>query len=780
MKRINPILILVGIFTFFQVQAFQPFNIQSIRVEGLQRVSKGAVLDNLPFHVGDSFSESDTDPAIQSLYKTGFFKDVQISKEASVLVTRLVERPILGALELTGIKDKEKIKKLLQTAGLAEGRFYDPALLLQAQKELERHYLTRGRYGVKVVPSVTPIKAEGKGAGNLVKVKLSIFEGDVAHIKQIKIVGNSVFPEKTLLKEFHLSKTHWLSWFKQDDQYNKDILNADLEILKTYYLDRGYVRFQVESSQVALSPDKKHIFIHIQVNEGARYTFGESTLSGDFVVPKEQLIPLLAVLKTGSVFSREQLLAVRQALEDKMGDEGYGRSEARVMDQVDEGSKQVNIQFQLVPGKRLYVRRIFFQGNATTKDEVLRRELTQMEGTWMAPSLIQEGKEKILRRGFGTQVDVETTPVPEVSDQVDLTYKIEEARLGQVNAGFGYSPSERMMFNFSINQENFFGTGKGVGFSFDRGKALTNYSVDYQDPYFTIDGIGMGTSAYYSKSDFSKTTNVSTYTLDTLGAELRFVLPIAKYEALRLSVGYDDSHLKPDALVAPEIASFITRFGNRFPEYTLSLGWSYDSLDKRIFPTQGLSQSLGLKTVVPGAKLQYYRLSYDVTHYHPLGSSDAWIMQLSANTAYGNGYGKTPVMPFYRNYVAGGTRFVRGFEENSLGPKDSFGRAFGGNALVAASAALIFPNPIKPDAKSVRTSLFLDLGQVYDTRTKRRLVNGRWVNPNPAGLRYSMGLSLTWHTPLAGAPLSFSLARPLKRKTGDAPRYFNFWMGTQF
>lgn len=779
MKRLNQIYLLVTLLFFVApVFAFQPFVIQSIRVEGLQKVSKGAVLDNLPFQVADSFSESDTDAVIQSLYKTGFFKDVQLSKTDNILVIKLIERPTIRELQIVGIKDKEKIKKILTEGGLAEGRFYDPALVLKAQKDLERYYFSQGRYGVKIESSTQENKSDHQFP--TVSLKLSIFEGDTARIKQIKISGNTVFPEKILLKEFRLCKSHWLSWFKKDDQYNKEILNGDLENLKSYYLDRGYLHFEIESSQVALSPDKKHIYIHIQVKEGGLYTFGDSTIDGTFILPKEQFLPLLKPLKPGTTFSRKVLIEVRQALQDKMGNEGYSRADAQVFDQVDEATQGVNLRFNLVPGKRIYVRRIFFKGNSTTKDEVLRRELTQMEGTWIAPSLLKEGKEKILRRGFGSQLEIETIPVPTIPDQVDVAYTIEEARLGQLGAGIGYSPSERLMFNFSMSQENFFGTGNTVDFTFDRGKAMSNYALGYQDPYFTIDGIGMGASAYYSKSDAGKTTNVSSYTLDATGAEMRFVFPTGKYEAFRTSLGYDRSELKPDGLVAQEISDFMGKYGRHFPEFTIGLGWNYDSLDQRIFPTRGLTQALGLKAVVPGAKQQYYKLTYEITNYYPIADSDRWIMSATANLGYGDGYGKTPIMPFYRNFVAGGARFVRGFEENSLGPRDSFGRAFGGNVLSAGAVALIFPNPIKPDVKSVRTTLFLDAGQVYDTRHKRPLGSSAGNNRDLKGLRYSAGLSLTWHSPLAGAPLSFSLARPLNRKPGDQIRHFTFWMGTQF
>jgi outer membrane protein insertion porin family len=773
-KQLKWLFILVGFLSVSWADTFDPFTIKAIRIKGLQRVSEGAVLDDLPFRINDTMTEADAAEGVKALYKTGFFKEVSFARDGNALVVNIIERPTISKLILSGIKDKEKIKKLLKEGGLAEGRFYDPTILLQTVKELERYYLGRGRYGVKIEPIIT-----GESTP-LVTVELSIYEGDVAKIKEIKIMGNQAFSEKELLKEFRLAKTNWLSWFSSDDQYNKEKLNADLETLRSFYMDRGYIRFQIDSSQAALSADKKHIFISVHVVEGEKYLFGESDITGKFVVPKEKMMALLGPLKAGNTFSRKTLFEVKSALEDRLGEEGYSHAEVQPTHQVNEKDKTVEMAFNLVPGKRIYVRRIIIKGNATTQDEVLRRELPQMEGTWISTALVKEGKEKILRRGYGSQVDVETPAVPGVSDQVDVVYKIEEARLGQLGAGVGYSPSERIMFNFSLSQENFFGTGKGVDFTFDNSKASTNYGLGYQDPYFTIDGVGMGFNAYYNKTDLSKTTDVSSYSTDTLGGEVRWVFPMSLYDAIRLSVGYDKTHLKTESIVATEISDFMKENGDQFREFTIRLGWSYDSLDQRIFPHKGMTQSLSILTVVPGANQQYYKLSYDLASYHPLSNSELWILGLSSNLGYGDGYGKTSRMPFYRNYVAGGTRFVRGFVENSLGPKDSLGRAFGGNALLACTASLIFPNPIKPDAKSVRTALFFDAGQVYDTRYRYKTVNGLSVARNPQGLRYAVGMSLTWHTPLGGAPVSFSLAKPLQVKRGDEIRRFNFWMGTQF
>ncbi len=766
------LLILVGCLAFFQAEAFQSFVVQSIRVEGLQRISKGAVLEDLPIETGQTITDAKATEAIRALYKSGFFKEVTLNRDGNVLVVNVIERPTISQLTLVGIKDKEKIKKLLREVGVAEGQLFDPAVLLRGQKELERYYYSRGRYGVKIEPTVT------EELGSLVALTISIYEGDVARIKEIKLIGNTLFSQKELLKDFKTAKTNWLSWFYGDDKYNKEKLNADLETLRSYYMDRGYINFQIDSSQVSLSSDKQSIFITIHITEGDKYNFGHVSLAGQFIVPKEELRPLLAPIEAGGAFSRKTLLEVKQALEDRLGDEGFTFAEARTNHQVIEGKRAVDIVFEMHPGKRMSVRRILFKGNSSTKDEVLRRELPQMEGTWVSNALVKEGKEKILRRGFGSEVDVETPMVPGTTDELDVIYKIEEARLGQISGGLGYSPTEKLMFNFAVSQENFFGTGNAVDFNFDKSKACTSYGLGYMDPYFTIDGVGMGANGYFNQTNLGKTTSISNFTTDTLGGELRWLFPVDKYEFIKVSAGYDDTRLKIDSLFAPrEIKDFTGRYGTQFREMVAGKAWMYESIKQRIFPTRGLSKSKGERTVVPGAKQQYYQLSYSALAYHPLSESEQWVVGLKGNLSYGGGYGKTPRLPFYRNSYAGGISSVRGFEESSLGPKDSAGRSFGGNTLILGTASFIFPNPIKPDAKSVRTALFLDAGQVYDTSYRKSIVNG--TSRNPHGLRYAAGLSLTWHTPL-GAPLSFSLAKPLNVKPGDEKRYFTFSMATQF
>jgi len=755
--------------------AFQSFTVQRIRVEGLKRVSEAAVINELPIRIGQTLTEERAGEVVQALYASGFFKNVSLGQDGQTLVIKVEERATISKLTFTGVKEKEKVQKLLREVGLAEGRLYDPNVIGKAQRELEKYYFSKGRYNVRIEPTVT------ETSPGLMEVTLCIYEGDMAKIKQIKIIGNCVFKESDLLDEFRSAKTNILSWFTGNDQYAKEKLNADLEILRSYYLDRGYIHFQIESVQVSLTPDKKDIYITIHIKEGEQYVFGETTLSGRFVAPEKDLLCLIEPLEPGATFSRKVLLDVKQALEDRMGSEGYYQSEARLDHFINEQKRTVNIRFSLIPGRRIYVRRIQFVGNTTTKDEVLRRELPQLEGTWASSTLIEEGKEKILRRGFASNVEVETKTVVGAEDQMDVVYKVEETRLGQIGAGFGYSGSEKLMFNFSISQENFLGTGKAVDFTLDKSRASSNYAIGYLDPYFTPDGIGFGGSAYYSKSNLSKTSFVTDYIVDTLGGEIRWVFPINKDEALKASIGYDDTRLKiHNRNPATQLTGFINKFGNKFDEYVVSLGWVYDTFDKRIFPTSGVHQAINLQSVIPGAKQQYYKGIYEFSWYYPICESERWIVNVSSALGFGDGYGKTTRMPFYRNFFAGGSRFVRGYGENSLGPRDSNGGAMGGNALAAGTAALIFPNPIKPDAQSVRTALFLDVGQVYDTHKRKGPTDTIAPTKQAVAFRYSVGLSVAWHLPILGAPLTVSLAKPLNPKAGDEKRSFSFWVGTSW
>lgn len=764
------IILIVGILASFSAAAFQPFQVQNIRIEGLRKVSREAVINELPISVGQEISEEEAREAIRALFQLGFFKDVSLAREGNTLIIRVIERPSICRVVINGIKDKDKKLVVLRDVGLAEGRFYDPAVLAAAQKALEKEYFSKGKYGVKISSSVT------EESPSLICVTFDIYEGDVAKIKQIKIVGNTAFTEKELTKEFYSSKTNLLSWFSQDDHYAKEKLNADLETLRSYYLDRGFVQMRVDSAQVSLTPNKKDIYITIHITEGDRYCFGNISIEGDCTVPRERLCALINCMHTGETFSRKKIMDVQQTIADCLGSEGYSMAEILPLDSIREDEKLVDITYQVRPGKRVYVRRIDITGNCTTQDEVLRRELPQMEGTRISTTLIKEGKERILQRGFAKEIEIEMCPVPGTPDQVDVLYKIDEARMSQISAGLGYSASEKIMLNFAIRQENFLGTGKIVDFTVDASRASTNVAFGYQDPYFTVDGIGLGFSAYYNKSHLSKTTRISDYITDTYGADLRFAFPLGRYDAFNIGIGYDYTHLKLASCTALELLDFTQRYGTKFPESYVDFGWHYRNLNHRIFPTCGVSHNIGVKTVLPGAKLTYYIASYDFCWFYPLSDDERWVFNANSTLRFGDGYGKTPVMPFYRHFFAGGSRYVRGFAENSLGPRDSIGRAYGGNALAAGTVALIFPNPIKPDLKSVRTALFLDAGQVYDTREQLKVINGKTVNHKSNGFRYSVGVSVSWNSPFG--LLTVSLAQPLNAKRGDEKQPFTFSVGT--
>ena len=760
------IVMILGLALPVTLFAFPPFIVKKVCFEGLQGISESLVRSEVALPLNEELTEERLSGLIKSLYKTGFFETVSATRAGNSLFFRVVERPTIGELVLKGVKDSDKLKKKIKDLGFAAGRIFDPLLLQRARKEIETYYLTQGRYGVRVDAQVKPLPRNQKS------VRLDIYEGDVAKVRSIRIQGNRAFSENELMKEFHTQKTGWFSWFSKADLYLKEKVNADGETLRSYYLDHGYLDFQLDSTRISLTPDKQHVYVTFYITEGALYRFDKPSLEGDLAIPKKLLNPLLSPIQVGAPFSRKTILEVKEALENRLGSEGYSMAQVHPQPITDRKEKTVAVSYAVESNKRVYVRRIHVIGNALTKDEVLRRELPQMEGARASTSFLQEGRQKILRRGYATDVSVETRRVENTPDQIDVIYKIEESQVNQFGAGLAYSQVEKLVFNLSMSQNNFLGTGKEVGFNFDNSKASTTYTFDYTDPYFTMDGIGMGLSATYGKTDLSRVSTLTQYATDTIGTAVRWVFPIGAYESFRTHIGYDHSHIKTEKKgVSREVSDFIARHGNKANEYHLGVGWTYDSVDQRIFPHSGLTQSLDFKIAIPPSQMRYYRADYELDWYKPISRNEKWIVRLGSHLGYGHGYGKTRQMPFFRNYTMGGISTVRGFDENALGPKDSTRRTLGGNLLVLGKAALIFPFPFEPDAKSVRTSLFVDVGQVYNTHMK----------PKQYGdLRYSVGVSLSWHSPL-GAPLVFSLAKPLNAKRGpggEERRHFQFTMGT--
>lgn len=773
-----------------QASAFESFVIQEIRVEGLQRITEGTVLNYLPVSEGEVLSETRTNEILKALFQTGFFQDIQLSREGNVLVIEVIERPTIGKITVTGNKDipTESLITNLKETGLAEGHVFDRSTLELVRNELERLYFGHGKYSVKID---TVIKDQ---PNNRVDIELNIFEGQAARIKAIHILGNRDFSNKELLKSFTLAQSHCFSFVSRDDQYDKEKLSADLEKLRTFYLDRGYLNFQITSTQVTITPDKRDIYITVNVEEGAPYTLGKILVAGDVDIGKEQIYQLID-LRTGETFNRTKIADITESITDLLGQYGYANANVNPVPELDEAQNVADLTFYIEPGNRMSVRRILFEGNAKTRDEVLRREIIQMESAQVDTKKIEDSRTRLNRTGYFKEVKVDLKPVPGVSDQVDIVYTVEEASAGQLGGGVGFSDVDGLVFNANVSNRNFLGSGNSIDFSFNHSRAYTTYNFGYNNPYYTINGVSRGFSMFYSETDLSKSTSISSYTTDAVGANMSYSYPISPVD--RVSFGYgvqstnltlanqahvenairdNYSNLLIATTIAPvEIVNFIRDNGRRSNEVTLAVGWSRNTYDRYLFPENGTRHAASISFTAPGSTLQYYRLTYDFTYYKKLYKD--FIFNATTLVGYGDGYGKTKELPFYRHFFAGGTNTVRGFDENSLGPRDTQNQPFGGNLLVAGSTGIILPNSWFGDIQSVRTQLFVDIGQVYDLSSKKNLLDGV-TSRNPNGLRYSAGVSLTWMSPIA--PLVFSYAIPLNKRDTDKVKEFSFTFGTVF
>ncbi len=750
--------------------ALESFIIRDIRVEGLQRITEGTVLNYLPVHVGDELENARTADVLRALFETGFFQDIELERDGNALVIKVTERPTIGSVEVSGNKDisKDNLVDTLKTAGLAEGHVFDRSILEQVRNELERLYFSHGKYGVKVETKVEEKKH------NRVDVSITIDEGQAARIKSINLVGNRKFINSELLKNFTLAPSHPLSWVTRSDQYDKQKLAADLESLRTFYLDRGYLNFRIISTQVSITPDKQDIFININLEEGEQFSLGSFHLGGNTILSEAELMPLID-LKEGEIFSRAKVAGIVKAITDRLGEEGYAFAKVNPVPEIQEGELKVKLTFYVEPGNRIYVRRVLIEGNSKTKDEVIRREIIQMESAPVNTKNIEGSKARLNRTGFFTDVKVDLRPVAGSTDEVDLVYVVEEASAGQLGGGVGYSDVDGLLFNANISNRNFLGTGKSIDFNFNHSKAYTTYSMAYNNPYYTIDGISRGFNVFYSETDLGKSTSITSYTTDAYGVNVSYGLPMSPHDRLTFGYGFQSTLLKTGMFLPLEITNFINLYGNKSNEVTLALGWIHNTFDRYVFPENGLQQSAGIMASVPGSDLQYYRLTYNIQWYKSL--MYGFIFTTGGTLGYGSGYDTTELLPFYKNFYAGGVRTVRGFEESSLGPRDSFNNPAGGNFLATATAGLVLPNFISPETRAIRLAWFVDGGQVYDLDGKASLVNPL-LSRNPTGLRYSTGLSLTWMSPIA--PLVFSLATPLNEHQGDKIQKFSFTFGTTF
>jgi outer membrane protein insertion porin family len=739
------------------------FKIEDIRVEGLQRISAGTVFNFLPVKVGDEMTDKDAKSIIRALFKSKYFNDVAVEEQNGVLVITVSERPAISSIEFVGNKDldSKELLKSLSRMGFAEGQVFQQAILERVELELERQYFSRGKYGVTIDSVVTPLDR------NRVAIRINMAEGVVATIASINIVGNTSFDEDELLVDFESTTGGLLSSFTRDNQYSRQKLSADLETLRSHYLDRGYVDFSVESTQVSITDDKKQMYITINIQEGERYKIKEVRLAGDLIVPETELFELVTI-KKDAVFSRKSITQSTEYLTDRLGNDGYAFANINAVPTIDRENREVTLTFFVDPGRRAYVRRINIAGNSKTRDEVLRREMRQQESAWISTHDVDQSRARIQRLGYFDDVNVETIPVPGTVDQVDLDFNVSETPSGSLSAGLGFSQSDGLIFNANVVQKNFLGSGKHINFGFNNSSVNTVYSFGYTNPFATVDGISQGFSAFFRETDADE-ANIASFSTDVWGGDINFGIPISEINRIRLAFGYENTELKlPANNRISYYDEFVAEEGDSFDTWTITLSWSSDTRDNSILPTRGTSQSLSAEVAVPIGSLQYYKLRYKHKWFHPV--TDSLTLSLRGNLGYGDVYGKTEIYPFFQNFYAGGIRSVRGFQSNTLGVQEDE-QALGGNLLVTGGAELIFPVPfMKKQLKSFRLSTFVDVGNVFS--------EDQGFDFDAGELRYSAGLSAVWISPFGA--MTVSIAQPLNDESEDEVENFQFSLGSTF
>src|SRR5690242_34910 len=741
--------------------AREPFVVSDIRVEGIQRTEAGTVFSYLPVKVGDTLDDEKAAAAIKALYATGFFKDVRLESDNGVLLVVVEERPAIAQISIVGSKEfeKDKLKEGLKQAGLAESRIFDRSMLEKAEQELKNQYISRGKYAVKITTTTTPLDR------NRVAINFTIDEGKTAKIRKINVIGNHAFKEKELLAAFSLRTPGLLTWLTKEDQYPKQKLGGDLEALRSYYPNRGYLGFSIEATQVSITPDMQDIYITVNITEGPEYTVSEVKLAGEMLLPEADLRKLIKIAP-GEVFSRERLTESVKLITDRLGDDGYAFANVNASPQLDKEKQQVAFTFFIDPGRRVYVRRINITGNNRTRDEVIRREMRQFEGGWYSTSKINRSKQRVDRLNYFNSVSIETPAVPGTTDQIDMNVEVKEKPTGAVMFGAGYSNMEGLILSGSIAQDNIFGTGKFVNLMVNTGSVNKTYSLSYTDPYFTTDGVTAGFDLYKRTLNTSTLVAVNSFNTDTTGAGLRFGIPINENDSIMAGLGAENVIIHLGDNSPQRNIDFVQRFGKSTINVPLTLNWRRDGRDSAIWTTSGTTQRVALEAGLPGGDLTYYKLSYDLRWYYPL--TETFTLMLNGEVGYGGGYnGKE--LPFFKNYFAGGNTSVRGYNISSLGPRDANNRTLGGNKRLVGNIELLFPMPGMKNDRSVRPSIFLDAGSVWGPGG---------VMPQQEGLRYSAGIAVMWVSPMG--PLKVSVAQPLNNHPGDNLQRFQFQFGQQF
>lgn len=803
MKRIAALILLASLSA--NAFAFDPFVVSDIRIDGLNRISAGTVYNYLPVNKGDRLTNDEAQRAIRALYQTKFFSDVELDREGDILVIKVVERPSIAKLTLRGNKDikTEDLKKGLKEIGLAEGETFQRIALDNVQQELIRQYYNRGKYNVSVDPHVTRLDR------NRVAVDIEIREGKAAKIKELNILGNHAFTDKQIRDDFESDTSNWMSWYSKDDQYSREKLSGDLEKLQSYYMNRGYADFGVDSTQVAISPDKRSMYIDASIKEGEIYKVTDVKMLGDLILPEKTMRQFVFV-KDGDTFNRAAIEASTKALKAVLANIGYAYAKVTPIPKLDKDKRTVDLTMYVEPGQRVYVRRVVFQGNTLTEDSVLRREMRQLEGSWYSQAAIDRSKIRLQKLGYFKKVDVDKKLVPGTRDQVDVSVKVEEQSAGSLQFGVGYSQYSGIILNASVSQNNLFGTGDSFSVSGERSTYYTRLGLNYYNPYLTDSGIGIGYSANYSKTDYGNAnSSFANYATSATGFSTYLGIPITETDGVRVGLGISSNKVNLIPGYSPRIlVDYQNQIGKRtIHSWTGTLGWNHDTRNGYWAPTRGGLISATADVALPGSTVQYWKLSTEANHYWPIGKG--FVLYLDGRVEYGKTYGKNGIsddqfqalktattdhtlvdmrqdFPFFQNSYAGGVRDVRGFQDNTLGPRycidgsqpsstglcngGYYSQPIGGAFKVLGTAEVYLPLPFLKDTNTARVSLFMDVGNVYKD----------YKSFDAKLLRASAGVSLHWQAPIG--PLIISLGVPFRTQPQDGhyEERIQFTFGSQF
>jgi outer membrane protein insertion porin family len=742
------------------VAAFEPFVVRDIRVEGLQRTEPGTVFGYLPIKVGDRVTEAITGDAVKALFNTGFFKDVQLAVDGDVLIVRVEERPSIASIDVSGSKEfeAEALKKALRDTGLAEARIFDRALLERAEQEIKRQYLSRSKYSVKITSTVTPLER------NRVGIAIAIDEGADARIAQIRIIGNQAFSEAELLDQLKLTTPTWLSWYTRTDQYSREKLTGDLETLRSYYLNRGYLEFAIESTQVSIDPEREGVYVTVAVKEGQRFTVRDIRFGGNTLGREQRLNDALR-LKAGDTFSGEKLTETTKRITDELGAIGYAFANVSPVADIDREKREVAYVLNIDPGRRAYVRRIHIAGNQRTRDEVIRRELRQFEGAWFDSDKIRLSRDRIERLGYFQNVTIGTEPVTGSPDQVDLRVNVTERATGNFLIGVGFSSTENFLVTAAINEPNFLGSGNNLGFEVNTGQIQRTAVLSFTQPYFTPDGVSRTLEAS-SRSFNARLFGLGDYRLRSNAIGMRFGIPYTELDRLSFGLVYEANYILPGGDALPQrYVEHIAEYGESSRAWLAVLGWSRDSRDSALTPTRGRLQRINVEYTFPGQRVQYYKATYNHQWFYPLNKD--YTLALNGQVGYGEGIGGKR-FPVFKNFYAGGISSVRAYGPSSLGPRDIVdGYATGGTTLLVLSAEFLTPLPGTGNDRSIRSFFFFDAGNVWDDGSI-----------NPSDLRFSTGVGLNWLSPIG--PLKLSVGFPINRREGDKIQRVQFQIGTGF